>query len=83
MKFQNPSFKFFLNGRTNAHTDTLTSRKQYAPHFFKVGGIIKGMHFVNPLALNCIGTTGIVSLTCHSYLPASFWTHTFRILKPL
>ena len=32
MKFQNPSFKFFLNGRT--------SRKQYAPHFFKVGGIM-------------------------------------------
>ena len=40
MKFQNPSFKFFLNGRTNAHTDTRTSRKQYAPHFFKVGGIM-------------------------------------------
>ena len=36
MKFQNPSFKFFLNGRTNERT----SRKQYAPHFFKVGGII-------------------------------------------
>ena len=35
MKFQNPSFKFFLNGRTNERT----SRKQYAPHFFKVGGI--------------------------------------------
>ena len=35
MKFQNPSFKFFFNGRT----DTRTSRKQYAPHFFKVGGI--------------------------------------------
>ena len=37
MKFQNPSFKFFLNGRTHGHK----SRKQYAPHFFKVGGIIK------------------------------------------
>ena len=35
MKFQNPSFKFFLNGRT----DGQTSQKQYAPHFFKVGGI--------------------------------------------
>ena len=39
MKFQNPSFKFFLNGRTNAQTHKRTSRKQYAPHFFKVGGI--------------------------------------------
>ena len=37
MKFQNPSFKFFLNGRTNKRTD---SQKQYAPHFFKVGGIM-------------------------------------------
>ena len=34
MKFQNPSFIFFLNGRTNKRT----SRKQYAPHFFKEGG---------------------------------------------
>ena len=39
MKFQNPSFKFLLNGRTNKRTNGLTSRKQYAPHFFKVGGI--------------------------------------------
>ena len=38
MKFQNPSFKIFLNG----HTDARTSRKQYAPHFFKVGGIKSG-----------------------------------------
>ena len=35
MKFQNPSLIFFLNGRTDART----SRNQYAPHFFKVGGI--------------------------------------------
>ena len=45
MKFQNPSFIFFLNGRTHTRThgrtDGRTSRKQYAPHFFKVGGIIK------------------------------------------
>ena len=34
MKFQNPSFKIFFE-RTDGHT----SRKQYAPHFFKVGGI--------------------------------------------
>ena len=40
MKFQNPSFKFFLNGRTNEQTNKRTSRKQ-APHFFKVGGIIE------------------------------------------
>ena len=39
MKFQNPSLLFFLNGRTNGRTDKRTSRKQYAPHFFKVGGI--------------------------------------------
>ena len=40
MKFQIPIFKFFLNGRTHGRTDGRTSRKQYAPHFFKVGGII-------------------------------------------
>ena len=34
MKFQNPSFNFFLE-----RTDGRTSQKQYAPHFFKVGGI--------------------------------------------
>ena len=45
MKFQNPSLIFFLNGRkdgrTNERTNERTSRNQYAPHFFKVGGIIK------------------------------------------
>ena len=35
MKFQNPSLNFFLNGWKDART----SRNQYAPHFFKVGGI--------------------------------------------
>ena len=41
MKFQNPSFIFFerTDKRTNAQTDKRTSRKQYAPHFFKVWGI--------------------------------------------
>ena len=39
MKFQNPSFNFFFE-RTDEQTDGRTSRKQYAPHFFKVGGII-------------------------------------------
>ena len=47
MKFQNPSLKFFLNGRTDARTHTRTeartSRNQYAPHFFKVGGIKKNV----------------------------------------
>ena len=38
MKFQNPSLNFFFE-RTDERTDTRTSRKQYAPHFFKVGGI--------------------------------------------
>ena len=44
MKFQNPSFKIFLNGGTHGRMDAQTSRKQYAPHFFKVGGIIKGLN---------------------------------------
>ena len=38
MKFQTRALNFFLNGRT----DGRTSRKQYAPHFFKVGGIKSG-----------------------------------------
>ena len=41
MKFQNPSFKFFFE-RTDGQTNGRTSRKQYAPHFFKVGGIKSG-----------------------------------------
>ena len=39
MKFQNPSLNFILNGRTHTRTHARTSRNQYAPHFFKVGGI--------------------------------------------
>ena len=42
MKFQNPSFNIFFewtDAHTHARTDGRTSRKQYAPHFFKVGGI--------------------------------------------
>ena len=39
MKFQNPSLNFFLNGQKDARTHAGTSRNQYAPHFFKVGGI--------------------------------------------
>ena len=36
-----------MHTRTHAHTHThtLTSRKQYAPHFFKVGGINKKIIF--------------------------------------
>ena len=57
MKFQNPSFKFFLNGRTDKQTDRRTSRKQYAPHFFKVGGIIIiKYHQIRTLFLLLIGT---------------------------
>ena len=38
MKFQNPSFNFFLtDGQTDEQTNRRTSRKQYAPNFFKVG----------------------------------------------
>ena len=44
MKFQNPSLNSVLNGRTEGRTDERTdehtSRNQYAPHFFKVGGIM-------------------------------------------
>ena len=43
MKFQNPSLKFYLNRRTNKWTNERTSRKQYAPHFFRVGGIKRGL----------------------------------------
>ena len=39
MKFQNPSLNFFLNGRKDERTNGRTSLNQYAPHFFKVGGI--------------------------------------------
>ena len=39
MKFQNPSLNSVLKGRKDERTDERTSRKQYAPHFFKVGGI--------------------------------------------
>ena len=39
MKFQNPSLNSVLNGRKDERTDERTSRKQYAPHFFKVCGI--------------------------------------------
>ena len=40
MKFQNPSLNSVLNGRKDERTDERTSQKQYAPHFFKVRGII-------------------------------------------
>ena len=39
MKFQNPSLNYFLNGQKDGRTNERTSRNQYAPHFFKVGGI--------------------------------------------
>ena len=39
MKFQNPSLNSVLTGRTDGRTDKRTSRNQYAPNFFKVGGI--------------------------------------------
>ena len=41
MKFQNPSLNSVLTGRTDGRTDERTSRNQYAPNFFKVGGIMK------------------------------------------
>ena len=42
MKFQNPSFKIFERTGGHRRTNGRTSRKQYAPHFFKVGGINSG-----------------------------------------
>ena len=39
MKLQNPSLIFFE--QTDGRTDARTSRNQYAPNFFKVGGIKK------------------------------------------
>ena len=45
MKFQNPSLNFFFE-RTEGRTNERTSRNQYAPHFFKVGGIMnKGNNY--------------------------------------
>ena len=46
MKFQNPSLNSVLTGRTDGRTDERTSRNQYAPHFFKVGGIKKCLHAI-------------------------------------
>ena len=45
MKFQNPSLNSVLTGRTDGRTDERTSQNQYAPHFFKVGGIKRILHF--------------------------------------
>ena len=64
MKFQNPSLNFFLTeGRTHTHTHTQTSRKQYAPHFFKVRGIkmckgfftkiLKSIQYGDHFTINC------------------------------
>ena len=39
MKFQNPSLNSVLNGRKDERMEERTSQNQYAPHFFKVGGI--------------------------------------------
>ena len=39
MKFQNPSFTFFLNGRTNGQTNKQTDKpKAICSPLFKVGG---------------------------------------------
>ena len=38
MKLQNPSLNFFLNGRTDGHTDA-QAESNMLPTFFKVGGI--------------------------------------------
>ena len=58
MKFQNPSLNFFLNGRKDERTHARTSRKQYAPYFFKVGGIIRNF---KPLAILCDFTAQFAS----------------------
>ena len=51
MKFQNPSLNSVLNGRKDERTDERTSRKQYAPHFFKVGGIKNTVLFQKKLVI--------------------------------
>ena len=48
MKFQNPSFNIFFE-----RTDKRTSRKQYAPHLFKVGGITKQQIIISKIRKNC------------------------------
>ena len=47
MKFQNPSLNSVLTGRTDGRTDERTCQNQYAPHFFKVGGIMKAISMNN------------------------------------
>ena len=46
MKFQNPSLNSVLKGRKDERTNERTSQNQYAPHFFKVGGIKSKHHSV-------------------------------------
>ena len=54
MKFQNPSLNSVLNGRKDERTDERTSRKQYAPHFFKVGGIISFSFNTETFLCQCV-----------------------------
>ena len=48
MKFQNPSFNFFLNGRTHTLTD---KQKAICSPFFKVGGIKISYEFLRTLMI--------------------------------
>ena len=52
MKFQDD----ISNMNTNMHTYTRTSRNQYVPHFFKVGGIKrvpKSMKLIGESSTSC------------------------------
>ena len=50
MKIQKPSFKILLN-----RSHVRTWRIQYAPHFFKVGGIIKLLSPIQKEATHKLG----------------------------
>ena len=65
MKFQNPSLNSVLKGRKDERMNERTSRNQYAPHFFKVGGIISQYYqkrFLSEKSLKQV----IIEITCLS-----------------
>ena len=68
MKFQNPSLNFFLNGWKDERTNERKSRNQYAPHFFKVGGIITSFK-ISPIDLLIIlyQLTKFEAPSCYSF----------------
>ena len=52
----------------HTRTDGRTSRKQYAPHFFKVGGIKKIFYVSNKTGLRTIRMYGTLPIRFSAYL---------------